>query len=191
MLRCWSGTHQRGRKQPGPVPGQYRAALQCARDGGGVYFDPGLSIWVLTKGDGRGLRGSMPFAETFIVIACYAIGINLAGFLAFAWDKHCARNGMWRVPERTLLTLAAVGGTIRVIVGQRALRHKTYKQPFRTVLLLIFVFQVLVVLASSVPLVWGDSWTSSQRALSQQASPQRASPRRASDQGPRPKVTRH
>ncbi len=76
----------------------------------GVYFDPGLSIWVLTKGDGRGLRGSMPFAETFIVIACYAIGINLAGFLAFAWDKHCARNGMWRVPERTLLTLAAYRG---------------------------------------------------------------------------------
>lgn len=95
----------------------------------------------------------MAFADTLFAIASYAIGINMAGFLAFAWDKHCARNGMWRVPERTLLTLAVAGGTVGVIVGQQALRHKTRKEPFRTYLLTIVVIQVIVVLMLCFPQV--------------------------------------
>lgn len=90
----------------------------------------------------------MSFADALFAVAAYAFAINLAGFLAFAWDKRCARKGMWRVPERTLLTLAAIGGTIGAVVGQRALRHKTHKEPFRTYLLSIVVIQVIVVIAS-------------------------------------------
>ncbi|WP_394889558.1 DUF1294 domain-containing protein [Mesorhizobium sp. AaZ16] len=76
-------------------------------------------------------------APEMLLFAAYVLVINMAGFLAFAWDKHCARNGMWRVPERALLSIAAVGGTIGALVGQRALRHKTSKEPFRTYLFLI------------------------------------------------------
>jgi uncharacterized membrane protein YsdA (DUF1294 family) len=101
----------------------------------------------------------MPFADTLLAITSYVIGINLAGFLAFAWDKHCARNGIWRVPERTLLTLAVVGGTVGVIVGQRALRHKTRKEPFRSYLLLIVAIQVIVLLALCFPKVRSALWT--------------------------------
>lgn len=90
------------------------------------------------------LLDDLPYDGMLLAVAAYAIAINLAGFLAFAWDKRCARKGTWRVPEKTLLTLAAIGGSIGAIAGQRVLRHKTFKEPFRTNLLMIVVIQVVV-----------------------------------------------
>jgi uncharacterized membrane protein YsdA (DUF1294 family) len=83
--------------------------------------------------------------------AGYLALINLAGFLTFAWDKHCARNGMWRVPESTLLMLAATGGSPAMIAGQYALRHKTWKEPFRTNLRTIAVVQAIGLVALLFP----------------------------------------
>ena len=70
---------------------------------------------------------------------------------AFAWDKHCARNGMWRVPERTLLGMALIGGTIGAVAAQHGLRHKTRKEPFRTQLYLIAGLQVVALGALAFP----------------------------------------
>ncbi|MBD2749618.1 DUF1294 domain-containing protein [Microvirga sp. BT688] len=72
---------------------------------------------------------------------------------AFAWDKHCARNGMWRVPERTLLGMAFIGGTIGAVAAQHGLRHKTRKEPFRTQLYLIAGLQVVSLGAVAFPTV--------------------------------------
>lgn len=68
-------------------------------------------------------------------------------FLAFALDKYSAVQGLWRVPEKTLLTLAALGGTPGAFAGQRVLRHKTQKQPFGTYLLLIAAAQAIGIAA--------------------------------------------
>jgi uncharacterized membrane protein YsdA (DUF1294 family) len=68
-------------------------------------------------------------------------------FAAFAWDKFCAVRGLWRIPEKTLLLLAAIGGTPGAFAGQRYLRHKTQKQPFGTYLLVIAIVQVIALLA--------------------------------------------
>ena len=81
------------------------------------------------------------------MIAVYISAVSALCFAAFAWDKFCAMRGMWRVPERTLLTLAAIGGTPGAFAGQRILRHKTQKQPFGTYLLAIAVAQVLALAA--------------------------------------------
>ncbi len=79
-----------------------------------------------------------------MLASAFLVAINLAGFLVFAWDKHCARQGRWRVKERTLLLLAALGGSIGIIAGQRILRHKTRKQPFRTYLAAIVIMQIVL-----------------------------------------------
>ena len=71
----------------------------------------------------------------------------------FAWDKHCARNGMWRVPERTLLSMALIGGTIGAVAAQYGLRHKMRKEPFRTQLYLIAGLQVVTLGAVAFPAV--------------------------------------
>jgi uncharacterized membrane protein YsdA (DUF1294 family) len=77
-------------------------------------------------------------------LALYVALINAAAFTAFAIDKHRAQAGEYRIPERTLLMLAMVGGTSGAIAAQRLLRHKTRKEPFRTYLLLIAVAQAAV-----------------------------------------------
>jgi uncharacterized membrane protein YsdA (DUF1294 family) len=100
----------------------------------------------------------MPSLDVLIPIAAYAIIINFVAFLVFAWDKHCARNGMWRVSERSILSLATIGGTLGVIVGQRTLRHKTRKEPFRTYLLLIIVIQVIGLMTLFSPQVRNFLW---------------------------------
>ena len=65
-------------------------------------------------------------------IVLYAVAINAVTFAAFAWNKRAAERRAWRVPERRLLVLAALGGSPGALAGQQLLRHKTRKAPFRT-----------------------------------------------------------
>lgn len=62
--------------------------------------------------------------------------INLVTLLRFREDKRRAAAGAWRVPETSLLGLAALGGTPGALLACRLFRHKTRKQPFATLLLL-------------------------------------------------------
>ncbi len=86
-------------------------------------------------------------------LAIYLLAINAAAYAAFAWDKRCAERDLWRVPEKTLLTLAAIGGAIGAVYAQQTLRHKTQKEPFRTLLNLIAIANVAGIAALCVPSV--------------------------------------
>jgi uncharacterized membrane protein YsdA (DUF1294 family) len=77
----------------------------------------------------------------------YLVVINLITLAAFALDKQRAGQDGRRIPERTLLGLAVIGGTIGAILGQLVLRHKTQKQPFASRLRMI-------VLAHGLLLSW-------------------------------------
>jgi|GEM_PF-301285 Predicted membrane protein len=63
---------------------------------------------------------------------------NLCVFLLYGMDKHRARAGDWRIPERILL-LAALVGPFGAYGAMRLFRHKTQK----TLFLLVPVFLVL------------------------------------------------
>lgn len=56
--------------------------------------------------------------------------VNTVAFAAFWWDKRQSCRSGRRTPEKHLLTLAIVGGWPAAKLAQRALRHKTRKQPF-------------------------------------------------------------
>ncbi len=71
------------------------------------------------------------------------IGINLIAFLAFGWDKRQAERDGSRIAERTLIGLALFGGALGALVGQQVFRHKTKKQPFRTLLWLAAAINLL------------------------------------------------
>ena len=71
------------------------------------------------------------------------IGINIIAFLAFGWDKRQAERDGSRIAERTLIGLALFGGALGALVGQQVFRHKTKKQPFRTLLWLAAVINLL------------------------------------------------
>lgn len=78
----------------------------------------------------------------------YVLAISIVTFWAFAADKRRAVRGGQRVPERTLLMLAAIGGTPGAFAGQAVLRHKSRKQPLGALLWLIAAIQVLAGLAA-------------------------------------------
>lgn len=80
---------------------------------------------------------------TFIVIALIAyLALNLIVFIAFWQDKRAARKGDRRIRERKLLLLALLGGSLGAVTAQHLLRHKTRKEPFRSLLLGIVIAQV-------------------------------------------------
>lgn len=72
----------------------------------------------------------------------YFLFINIIGFLAMGIDKFKAKNNFWRTKEKTLFTIAIVGGSIGAIAGMYVFRHKT-KHNF-------FVFGLPVILAVQI-----------------------------------------
>lgn len=72
------------------------------------------------------------------------VGINVIAFLAFGWDKRQSERYGRRIPERTLLGLALFGGALGALLGQQVFRHKTKKQPFRTLLWLAAAINIAV-----------------------------------------------
>jgi uncharacterized membrane protein YsdA (DUF1294 family) len=67
--------------------------------------------------------------------------INAVTVWRYWEDKRRARAGAWRIPESTLLGLAAIGGSPGALLACRLFRHKTRKQPFATLLLLTAALQ--------------------------------------------------
>lgn len=80
---------------------------------------------------------------------------NLAAWRAFALDKHASVRGKRRIPERTLLWHAALGGAPAMLVARRMLRHKTRKEPFGGRLLVIAGMQSVVI---AVAAAWLTGW---------------------------------
>jgi uncharacterized membrane protein YsdA (DUF1294 family) len=75
-------------------------------------------------------------------IAAGLVAINLWTFLAFGHDKARAVAGGRRVAESNLLALAMIGGSPAALLARRVFRHKTRKEPFSTLLLLIVAVQI-------------------------------------------------
>lgn len=75
--------------------------------------------------------------QTAPTIALALLAVNALTIYLFWYDKKQAVAGLRRIPEKTLLTLAAIGGSVGALLAQRVFRHKTRKQPFATLLLLI------------------------------------------------------
>lgn len=55
----------------------------------------------------------------------YLIIINALGLLLMLVDKQKAKHGAWRIPERTLILVAALGGSLGSWIGMQTFRHKT------------------------------------------------------------------
>jgi len=80
------------------------------------------------------------------VVTWYAVA-SVVAFVTYGRDKAAAEQGRWRTPELTLHLASLAGGWPGALVGQRVFRHKTRKQPFRTIFW-------LTVVANLVALSW-------------------------------------
>lgn len=80
------------------------------------------------------------------MIIKYFLAINVLTFAVYGVDKWKARQGRWRVPEATLIGLAALGGSAGAWVAMQLFRHKTKKNKFRYGVPIMFVLQLAAVL---------------------------------------------
>ena len=83
------------------------------------------------------------------LLAIWLLLINVITFLVFGLDKWKARRKeknekVRRVPERTLLLLAALGGSVGALLAMKAFRHKTLHKAFRFGVPLILALQIII-----------------------------------------------
>lgn len=69
--------------------------------------------------------------------------INLITFFVYGEDKRRAQKGRWRIPEKTLLFLALLGGGAGALLGMHVFHHKTQKLLFKIGVPCILVFQAI------------------------------------------------
>ena len=73
---------------------------------------------------------------------CYLLAVNITTFLVYGIDKYKAKKGKWRISEATLLTMAAIGGSIGAWAGMRLWHHKTMHKKFKYGIPVIIILQV-------------------------------------------------
>ncbi len=79
------------------------------------------------------------------ILCIYAI-VSLLTFFTFGYDKHQAKLGKRRIPERTLHLLELLGGWPGSALGQAFFRHKRRKFSY----MIVFAGIVLLHLAGWV-----------------------------------------
>lgn len=75
-------------------------------------------------------------------VLLYLFLVNAAGLLFMLADKHRARKKQWRIPEATLMGIAAMGGSIGTLLGMYAFHHKTRHPKFYIGIPVLLVIQL-------------------------------------------------
>ena len=83
-----------------------------------------------------------------MILYVWLLGINIAAFALMGADKARAKKGARRIRERTLLLIAAAGGSVGVLMGMASFRHKTRHKKFTVGVPAILIVQAALVLAA-------------------------------------------
>lgn len=75
-------------------------------------------------------------------IILYLILVNLLTFGLFWQDKRRSKKAVWRIPEKTLMGLCLIGGSIGGLLGMRVFHHKTRHALFVWGIPMIIVLQI-------------------------------------------------
>ena len=71
--------------------------------------------------------------------------MSIIGFILMGIDKVKAKKGAWRIPEKTLLGIAFVGGGVGVWLGMELFRHKTKHLHFKLGVPIITLLEFIAV----------------------------------------------
>ncbi|HSN12205.1 MAG TPA: cold shock and DUF1294 domain-containing protein, partial [Propionibacteriaceae bacterium] len=104
-----------GRQRPRPINGPVRISGAVA-----VLFLALLAALAMV--------GLLPVA-----LPPFAALASVTAVLLYWADTSAATRGAWRVSESTLHVVSVLGGWPGALIAQQVFRHKTRKQPFRTI----------------------------------------------------------
>ena len=80
-------------------------------------------------------------------LALYLLFINVISVILCIADKTMAKTGGWRVSEKTLFIVSAIGGSVGMYSTMNLIRHKTKHKRF-------MVGLPIIILAQAVLLIW-------------------------------------
>lgn len=81
-----------------------------------------------------------------IVFIIYMLIINIAAFVTMGLDKKKSIKRGWRIPERTLILIAFIGGAFGSLLGMSTFRHKTKHIKFLILIPLALLLHILILI---------------------------------------------
>jgi len=75
----------------------------------------------------------------------YVTVVSIIAVVLALRDKNAARKNAWRVKERTLLAVSALGGSAAMLLTMLAVRHKTRRAKFMIGIPLIILAQIAII----------------------------------------------
>ncbi len=75
----------------------------------------------------------------------YLVIINILLFIIMGIDKYKSIKNYYRIPEKILLLLALLGGSIGGILGMYIFRHKTQKLKFKILFPLFLLLNIIII----------------------------------------------
>lgn len=79
--------------------------------------------------------------KTLLLYLCI---INALSLLLMRIDKRKSQKSRWRIRERTLLSVATLGGSLGATIGMYLFRHKTRHKRFAIGLPALLVLHILL-----------------------------------------------
>lgn len=80
------------------------------------------------------------------ILIIYLVIVNAAAFTLMLVDKVKARRGLWRIPEKVLLGVCALGGSLGGLLGMRLFRHKTLHLAFSVGIPVMLVVHLVLII---------------------------------------------
>ena len=75
----------------------------------------------------------------------YVCVINIVAYVMYGMDKKKAINKQWRIPEKTLLGIALIGGSVGSLLGMKQFHHKTKHPKFYIGVPVIIIIQLAAI----------------------------------------------
>ncbi|WP_277585486.1 DUF1294 domain-containing protein [Psychrobacillus antarcticus] len=79
------------------------------------------------------------------VILIFILIMSIIAFFVMGYDKSQARIQGHRISEKTLWTLAVLGGGIGAYIGMQLFRHKTKHTNFRVGFLMVMILYAFLI----------------------------------------------
>ncbi len=78
------------------------------------------------------LQEIVVYFKPIYLLFVYLAVVNIITFFLYAIDKHKAKKNKWRIPEKTLIAWAFLGGALGALLGMLLCHHKTLHKKFTT-----------------------------------------------------------
>ena len=87
---------------------------------------------------------SMDKKTIILAVLAVVVVMNIAAFALMGHDKKMARQGKWRVPEKTLFLVTACFGGLGSVLGMKVFHHKTQHWYFKVFFPVLLVVQIVL-----------------------------------------------